>query len=180
MIIKIKLLLVLLLVSFTTFSQNTGQDNVTLNIILKPIQTITINPDQKNVKLIYDTKDKYANGVSREYANHIEVFSTGGFTVSVNGEGNLTNGTKSIPLSDVSIIASEGTKVTGNPIYYTVNLSTTDKRLIYSKSGGRELKYNVTYKNNLDIKDKYINKYFNSDGNQSVYKTTLTYTIVSL
>lgn len=172
---KIKLLLILLLISFTTFSQNT--DNVTLNIVLRPIQTIIINPDQKKVNLIYDTEDKYANGVSREYTDHIGVFSTGGFIINVNGKGNLNNNGKIISLSDVSIIASNGSNVLSNPTYTPVILSTADKVLISSKSGGRGLKYNVTYNNNLNIKDKYINKYFSSDSNESVYTTTLIYTI---
>lgn len=183
MIIKIKLLLVLLLISFTTFSRNAdnvAQDNVTLKIILRPIQTITINPAQKDVKLIYDTKDKYANGVSREYVNHIEVFSTGGFIIEVKGGGNLLNDGKLIPLSDVYIKASDGDKVTGKPTYNNINLSTTGKTLISSKSGGRELKYNVTYDNSLGAGDRYINKYFNPVNSESVYTTTLTYTIISL
>ena len=178
---KIKLLLVMLIVSFTTFSQNT--DQVTLNIVLKPIQTITINTGQNKVELIYDTKNKYNNGVSKEYTDHIEVFSTGGFIVNVRGDGDLINNKNnnaSISLSDVSVIASKGSKVTGNPTYNTVNLSTNNKTLISSISGGRDLKYNVTYNNNLGKNDKYINKYFKSDGNESVYTTTLTYTIVSL
>lgn len=175
---KIKLLLVLLLVSFITFSQNT---DVTLNIVLKPIQTITIDPTQKVVNLTYDTKDKYADGVSRTYADHIEVFSTGGFIINVKGSGNLTNSkisTQSIPLSDVSITASNGSNTTGNFTYPIVRLSTTNnKTLISSNSGGRNLKYNVTYDNSLATGDRYINKYFNSESNESVYTTTLTYTI---
>lgn len=181
MIIKIKLLLVLLLVSFTTFSQNAG--NVNLNIILRPIQTITINPAQKNVNLIYDTKDKYADGVSRTYTDHIEVFSTGGFIINIKGDGNLANSkntTQLISLSDISVTASNESTVTGNSVYTTVTLSDENQTLISSTSGGRELKYSITYNNNLDIKDKYINKYFNSDDNQSVYTTILTYTITPL
>ena len=172
---KIKLLLILLLISFTTFSQNT--DNVTLNIVLRPIQTIIINPTQKNVKLIYDTEDKYANGVSREYTDHIGVFSTGGFIIKVNGNGDLFNGSESIPLSDVSITASNGSNVLSNPTYTPVILSTDDKKLITSNAGGRNIKYNVTYNNSLGAGDKYINRYFSSDDSQSVYTTTLTYTI---
>lgn len=179
---KIKLLLVMLIVSFTTFSQKT--DNVNLNIILRPIQTITINPTQKNVNLIYDTKDRYSEGVSREYTDHIEVFSTGGFIIKINGNGNLininNNNNKSIPLSDVSITASNGTNVLTTPTYNTVKLSITEQTLISSGSGGRNLKYNVTYNNSLGAGDNYINKYFKLDGNESVYTTTLTYTIVSL
>lgn len=175
---KIKLLLVLLLISFTTFSQNA--DKVNLYIILKPIQTITINPAQKDVKLIYDTKDKYANGVSREYADHIEVFSTGGFIINVKGNESLSNSNDLIPLSDVKITASEGSKATGVSVYSTVNLSTTDTKLISSGKGGRDIKYDMQYDNTAGSNDKYINKYFNSDDSQSVYKTTLTYTIISL
>jgi len=37
-------------------------DNVTLNIILRPIQTITVNPLQKSVDLVYDSADKYEQG----------------------------------------------------------------------------------------------------------------------
>lgn len=94
------------------FAQPTQQrsDDVTLNIKLRPIQTITINPAQKAVNLIYDTKDKYDKGVSREYADHIEVFSTGGFTVSVKSNGDFVRrtGSETIVAGDVKIIATKG------------------------------------------------------------------------
>jgi len=74
-----------------------AQDNVTLNIILRPIQTITVNPLQKTVDLVYDSAEKYETEVTSIQEEHLEVFSSGGFAVQVSRT--------SLELDDVTITA---------------------------------------------------------------------------
>ena len=59
-------------------------DNVTLNVKLHPIQTLVVNESQKTVDLDYKTEVDYATGVSSKVlVDHLTVYSTGGFKVTV-------------------------------------------------------------------------------------------------
>src|SRR5690606_12766593 len=81
-------------VFFTAVSAAFAQDGpgasdvATLNVILNPIQTIEVNAAQKNVNLEYRTISDYANGVSATQVNHLKVYSTGAFSVSVASDAN--------------------------------------------------------------------------------------------
>lgn len=149
-----------------------------LNIVLNPIQTITVTATQKSVDLIYITEDNYESGVSVKQNDHLKIFSTGGFTVSVESDGNLSNGEgKVIESTDVTILAENGT---GNEVLNTTTAAValgSEKTLITSDSGGRDLMYNVTYNNKTGIKDKYINLYKNNGVN--TFTATVTYTIAA-
>lgn len=138
-------------------------DNVTLNIILRPIQTITVNPLQKTVDLIYDSADKYEQGDSSRQTEHLEIFSSGGFAVQVSGTSFEMDG-------DIKIIADP---VQPNPTYSftSVDLNQTPADLIIGGRGGRQ-KFNVTYDNSGGA-----NKYF--DKEYKTYTTEVTYTITA-
>lgn len=151
-------------------------DEVTVNIKFTPIQSIVVNSAQKTVNLVYATKDDYANGVSAEMPDHLEIFSTGGFEVKVSTDGDFTRtagGT--IDADDVTVTAS-----TDNETFTGVALSTNPATLITATEGGRALKYNVTYDNIAAGKsDAYINKYISEDSEESVYTAKVTYTIAT-
>ena len=156
----------------------TNADNVTLNIKLNPIQTITVNAGQKEVNIIYSSIDDYTNGVSVPQDDHIQVFSTGGFQVKVNSAASLTNdkGT-GIDATDVTVLATNGTaNSVKNTIVDAVALG-SEQTLIASATGGRNLNYNVTYNNTLGAADKYLNLY-DKDAN-NVFKAEVTYTIIA-
>lgn len=156
----------------------TNADNVTLNIKLNPIQTITVNAGQKEVNIIYSSIDDYTNGVSVPQDDHIQVFSTGGFQVKVNSAASLTNdkGT-GIDATDVTVLATNGTaNSVENTIVDAVALG-SEQTLIASATGGRNLNYNVTYNNTLGAADKYLNLY-DKDAN-NVFKAEVTYTIIA-
>ena len=138
-------------------------DNVTLNIILRPIQTITVNPLQKSVDLVYDSVDKYEQGNSSRQTEHLEIFSSGGFAVQVSGTSFEMDG-------DIKIIADP---VQPNPTYsFTpVDLNQTPTDLIIGGRGGRQ-KFNVTYDNSGGA-----NKYF--DKEYKTYTSEITYTITA-
>src|SRR5690554_515498 len=90
-------------------------DDVTLNIVLNPIQSIVVNSatDHKAVDLVYTTMKDYNDGVSKTKGRHLTVFSTGGFEVKVSSGEFLTNGTTDIDASDVTVLA---TNASGNNV----------------------------------------------------------------
>ncbi len=167
----------------SVFAQDTkNTDNVTLNIILKPIQTIQVNldPDQKKVDIVYSEIGDYKNGVSEFRENHLQVFSTGGFVVTVKSDSdNLTseNNTNTIDAKDITVIAAREPDDDRNEVFKEVALGSSEGTLIVSDKGGRDLKYNVTYNNELGGGDKYLNFYVNNANN--IFTTEVTYTIIA-
>jgi len=154
-------------------------DDATVNIKFRPVQSIVVNPAQKSVDLLYATKDNYANGVTAERPDHLEVFSTGGFTVTANTGGDFTRAAGgTIPAADVTVIATHGTSTTIGT-FTAVALATTPATLIAATEGGVALKYNVTYDNTAGAGNEYINKYIHPDTPESVYTATVTYTIAT-
>lgn len=151
----------MLLMLFSIQAQQS--DNVTLNIILRPIQTITVNPLQKTVDLVYDSAEKYESGTASRQTEHLEIFSSGGFAVQVSGTSFEMDG-------DIKIIADP---VQPNPTYSftSVDLNQTPTDLIIGGRGGRQ-KFNVTYDNSGGA-----NKYF--DKEYKTYTSEITYTITA-
>ena len=155
-------------------------DDVTLNIKLHKIQSLVVNTGQKTVNLEYKEIGDYAGGVTSDQEDHLEVFSTGGFKISAKTSGTTLNGTngndKTIDVGDVQLLASlASSKSLNDASMSATNLSASDKDIVSSSKGGRDLKFNVQYKTNHDA-DAYINHYRNSE-NPTVYTTTVTYTI---
>jgi len=155
-------------------------DDATVNIKFRPIQSIVVNPGQKTVDLVYTTNADYANGVSAEMLDHLEVFSTGGFTVTANTGGDFTRTAGgSISAADVILKATQGTG-TSIGSFSDVPLSTAPTTLISATEGGTTLKYNVTYDNTgAGAGNNYINNYIHPDSPESVYTATVTYTIAT-
>src|SRR5690606_22619959 len=87
-------------------------DQVTLNVILTPFQTISVNSGQKTVDLEYNAANKYSEGVSKALSDHLTVQSTGAFIVKVSSVAFSTNGsgttTKTIESTGIAIEASFG------------------------------------------------------------------------
>jgi hypothetical protein len=166
----------------TVNSVKAQSDDATVNIKFRPVQSIVVNPaaDHQTVDLLYATKDDYANGVSAERPDHLEVFSTGGFVVTAMTGGDFTRSAGgSIPAADVIVKATQGTNTTIGS-FTPVPLSTTATTLITATEGGTTLKYNVTYDNiAAGAGNNYINKYIHNDSPESVYTATVTYTIAT-
>lgn len=163
-------------------SEGSNSDMVTLNIRLKPIQTIVVNPAQKTVEFLYVSTDNYGEGIMVTKDDHLSVFSTGAFEVSIKANNdNLTSssGLSTIPVSDIKVTALAGSKANGGEEYTEVGLSTSEGLLISATKGGRDLTYNVTYDNSAGGNSEYIDKYFKTDGNESLYTADVTYTIAA-
>ncbi|MFV0219046.1 hypothetical protein OBK23_05060 [Empedobacter falsenii] len=173
------------LVSGTAFAQITPATGpgpktatATLNVKLKPIQTIVIGGNN-TVDLVYQTKDDYSKGVTANMNDHLIVYSTGGFAVKVKSDDeNLVftkdGKTDQIAVNTINLVATSGTGNESGSTFSAVTLDKSDKNLISSNVGGTNLKFNVAYSGTGG--DAYVNKYNNVE-NPTVYTTTVTYTI---
>lgn len=172
-----------LILSTFQASAQSGSDNVTINITFRPVQTISVSPAQKSIDISYASIDDHQNGISVTRDDHLTVFSTGGFLVSVEASSeNFTRmgGTETIPVKDVIIRAVDGTDNTAGAEFSDVVLSTAPSALITSSSGGRDLKYGITYDNSSGREaNQYINRYMSRDGAETVYRSRITYTITT-
>lgn len=155
---------------------------VTLNVRLTPIQTIVVNAGQKTVDLNYDSKNAYEDGVTVSKADHLNIYSTGGFAVKVSAtSAELTSGAtaKTIAANTIKISASEGST---NPLTAakgtTVSLTNNPQDLITSATGGFNKNFNVDYAGaGLGA---YVNNFVASAGNpEVVYTTTVQYEIIA-
>ncbi|MBE4947986.1 hypothetical protein [Chryseobacterium culicis] len=152
--------------------------NVTLNVRLKPIQTLVVNNAQKTVNLDYVTKDDYANGVTSVNADHLSIYSTGGFQVKVkSANAALQSGGKNIQSNTIQIKASAGSEaVNGAQYAQNVQLSPNETTLVSSSNGGVDKKINIEYKG--AGANTYLDNYI-AGQDPTVYTTELTYTIIS-
>lgn len=178
---KKNLFFVFILFVFIGISSAIAQkaDQVVVNIKFKPVQSIVVNSSQKHVDLVYRDKDNYANGVTSTQADHLEVFSTGGFAISVKTDGDFVRSNSgTIDANDVTVKAAFGSNTTIGTFTDAI-LSTTENTLITADKGGAALKYNITYDNTAGANNNYINKYIHSDSPASIYTTTVTYTIIT-
>lgn len=169
----------IILTCFLFNNANAQNDYATLNVTLQAIQSIQVNPTNKVVNLAIANATDYTTGKSSgALTDHLQVLSTGLFTVSVKASGALTNGTPAndIPLSALTLtpaLGSSTTTLTGQ-VYNTLagTLTTTDQAFIKATNGTSSAKYTVNYAlapgtggNNL------INR------PAGTYSTTITYTI---
>jgi hypothetical protein len=177
-------MLISMMLSVDASAQSQSQsDVVTVNIRFLPVQTIAVQPSQKTTDLVYASPEDYENGVSVTRDDHLAVFSTGGFQVSVAADDDhftRVEGSEVISLADVIIRAGDGSNSGARTLYTPAALSVTPAPIIESESGGRDLKYNVTYDNRIaGAANKYINKYVKADGLETVYHANVTYTITT-
>lgn len=156
----------------------TKAQNVTLNVRLKPIQTLVVNSGQQTVNLDYVTTADYADGVSANNTDHLSIYSTGGFQVKVKSDqAAMQNGNKSIQVNTIQIKATAGTHAIDNAQYeQNVQLSNTEQTIVSATNGAVNKTINVEYKGagGEAYLDNYIANY-----DPTVYTTQLTYTIVA-
>jgi hypothetical protein len=128
-------------------SNYANSGTTTVNINLSAIQAILVNDDQVNLN--YTTLDDYNQGVEITKANHLTVYSVGGFVVRVSSEGKFKTTTgEEISAGTVTITAEkqEGSTDVLNPVEITTGSAITEQALITSGVGGFNKKYNVNYK----------------------------------
>ncbi|MEZ7515596.1 hypothetical protein [Flavobacterium frigidarium] len=169
----------LIIVSFIALGLPTAYaQNVTLNVKLKPIQTLVVNSGQKTVDLEYNSKEDYKNGVSKTNADHLNIYSTGGFQVNVkSATATMVNGTKKIDANGIQLTASAGSDAVAGATYLSnVKLSNAETLLVSSTAGGVDKKISIAYKGAGG--DAYLDNYIATQ-TPTIYTTELTYTMIS-
>ena len=159
---------------------NSGNESktgmVTVNINLSSIQSLVINTAQQTVDINYTTAANYKEGVSVTQNDHLIAFSTGGYSISVQSDGDFKSGTDNIPASDVTVKATAGTGNDKTSTFAPIKLGTTGGKIITSAIGtGGDLKFNVEYDNKAEATDNY--KTLNTANSTKTYTAKVTYTI---
>lgn len=177
--------LIVLIVSAMSFlganslAAQSASDQVTLNVKLYPIQTLVVG-GSKTVDLEYKAVGDYADGVSSAQANHLKVYSTGGFEIKASSKTDLSGSKETIELSDIKLTASKG----GNSNSWVADvdfpqqapLTAAGTKIASSSKGGVDLNFDVLYE--AAGGNKYINLYRN-DENPTTFTTEVTYTITA-
>ncbi|WKW46057.1 hypothetical protein P3875_09735 [Myroides sp. JBRI-B21084] len=152
-----------------------AQNQVTLNVNLYPIQTLVINPSQKEVNLNYSTLNDYENGVVSLQKDHLTIYSTGGFQVKVNA---LASSTNQSALKNISIEPTLGSNPlqNGTVIYSEKIISETEQPIISATKGAINKNVSISYKGAGN--DVFFNN--TTANNSSTHFTyTLLYTIIA-
>lgn len=151
---------------------------VKLNVILKPIQTLVINDEQKTVDLQYSTTNDYQNGVSKTNQDHLTIYSTGGFQVKVKANNaNMQLAGKIMSVGTVKLTASAGSQALSNANYQQdLSLTASETTLVTSSNGA--VNKNISVKYQGAGANAYIDNYVPNQ-NPSTYTADLVYTIVS-
>lgn len=151
--------------------------DVSLNIRLNPIQSLTVNADQLTVNLDYRSKDDYKSGVTVIEQNHLSVFSTGGFEIlSKSKSPYLSNNGQNIDISDITLSSGAGTNnQLDQANYKSISLSQSDNVLLSSIKGAANRNINISYSAKGDY--KYLDLYRHS-GSNNIFNTIVTYTII--
>src|SRR5690606_25281499 len=68
---------------FLSAQEHTQQTSVSLNIVLRPVLNLTVNPQQLKTTLAYNTLEDYSNGVEVINNEHLTVSATGPYEVNV-------------------------------------------------------------------------------------------------
>ncbi len=169
-----KILTVVMVILLTgvirTNAQTTG--DVTLNVVLQSVQSITINPSFTTTTLTYSTASHYTNGVTTAtQTDALTIFSTSAYTVTVVANQDLTLSAVTIPVSNVEITPS----MTSKPAEVTVTTVTipkvTPSTIIQSTIGTLSHKYHLVYSTANSTKSDFLGK------TAGTYTSTLTFTL---
>ena len=162
-------------------AQSTGtqiestKESVKLNVVLQPIQTLTLS-SSADITLTYAEEDDYSTGVtSGVITDHVVVSSTGAFSLDVSAtEFDMgTNTRGQLDLSSVKLNATKGGTygLDATAVRSGVELSTGGKALVVSNKGGFGQKISVEYVGGTEYRDFY------QEGLNNTFTTTVTYSL---
>lgn len=162
---------------FAFATANAQNNTVTLNVKLKPVQTLVVTSALNTVDLTYQTEADYTNGVSKKMDNQLTIYSTGSYELSVSSnDATITKGNKVMNVNSIQVIPTSGTNGPDNAIYTTKSLSNNPNTLVTSTIGAINKQISIEYKG--AGANTYLDNYI-AGQDPTVYTTTLTYSIVS-
>ena len=157
-------------------SNSSNEASTKLTVTLNSVQSILVR--ESNVNLAYSTIEHYKNGVSSPHVDHLNVYSTGGYKVSVKYENasdsyesegvDGLDGGKASLFESVKVVVFDGTTDGVKK-----RLSTTEQNIIESDEGTLNKDYSIRYDG--DLGNNYAQ--YIKGGAQRVYTADVTYTI---
>lgn len=104
------------------YAQNSGTSS--MNVTVRDVLQLTVNTP--SVGLLFETPDNFKNGVSSTVNNQLTVTCNRPYDLSIKTAGDLSDGTRTIPVSNVSAQTVGGGVGTASTVSA---LSTTDQAL---------------------------------------------------
>ena len=171
---------------YTTNATTTSA--VKVSLIFNPIQSIQVNPDQKEINFEYSTPNDYTQGIdekSQLKEDHLTVYHSGPFNVTITSTNfvNTNNSTDIITGDHVlvsAVIGKSSTDFQGTITPATavsLNQNAAGSQFIASDNGAMGLTFDVLYDHsNANIAD-YLKR--NLNNKKTTYQATVTYTIAA-
>ena len=171
---------------YTTNATTTSA--VKVSLIFNPIQSIQVNPDQKEINFEYSTPNDYTQGIdekSQLKEDHLTVYHSGPFNVTITSTNFVnTNNSGDIIYGDHVFVSAEigksptdfqGTITPAAPV--SLNQYAAGSQFIASDNGAMGLTFDVLYDHsNANIAD-YLKR--NLNNKKTTYQATVTYTIAA-
>lgn len=145
-----------------------------LTLKLGRIQAIIVN--HSAVTLDYITIEDYNKGVKSSQADHLTVYSAGGFKVTVGANDLEETGGKKVLANTINVTPSAGSKALGTEVFTAKKIGSiaTPETIISNTKGGLLLKYNIEYEG--DNAYKYMDNLLDSE-ESTEYTASVIYTI---
>lgn len=177
--IKNKYILAIIALFFILLGENVygqSESRVRVNIIFKPIQTLTVNPAQEVVNIEFNTLEDYAQGVENLQRGHLTVSSTSNYEITVQAREShleMVNGDGELSVSNLRIAAILPQQVQPGISVSSIQLDQFGKSIISSMRPSLETTFDISY-HGLSMRGML--EQVNQRGT-STYSTELIYTI---
>ena len=170
-----KLLMVCAFIAISANKTMAQTQNVTINVIINNITSLTIGSSFQSATLTYTTASDYANGVSLSQPAAMTAISNQPYSITVYASTDLVNGLNSIPVHDVTVtpapsIANANATCTAQPIPTGAGSAL---QIVHSTAGTTEQQYDLTYSTQSAPQTDFLGK------PAGTYTTTLTYSITN-
>lgn len=158
----------------SVFAQTSGTVNI--NITLHPIQILKINPAQTEVDLTYTDEDDYKNGVRNLQENHLTIFSTSGYEVSVFSDyASSSSGEAEVQPPSFQIAALLPDAAAGGINVSNIHLLNYKQNIISSNRPDFGINFDVEYQGLGD--NSYLKHLHSENLETTVHRTKVTYSL---
>lgn len=155
----------------------TTSDQVQVSLEFKDVMSLSVNGNQSEVLLSYQTMEDYLQGVESKQAEHLTVFSINPFQVKVAAQGDNQFETSGIDTEVVQVEAVGFTNVTGVSDNNAVNVGVAAQPIFKSAnySNGGTVDINYSTKANPGLKGQHVGEHVGKK-----YTKTFIYSIEAL
>lgn len=153
------------------------ESSVTLRVIFNPIQNITVNSSQKTVDIEYTTLEDFQQGVENRQADHLSIYSTGSYEITVHATdlfNNIADANKHFAPSNLHIAALLPHSNPTGTFVSSIELDHQGKKIIASTAPAYHLNFDIVYKG---VGGHVFLEYALNTENTETYSTDIVYTI---